>query len=121
MLNNIIKRFYSDKDDQRNNIKYDNEIKGKNFSHEVIMPFDILTSKFQDDINFLITTSKIWSIYMNKIDNNIDLINKMLYEEKKDITYIFRWMRIPAKIFIKAMNSIIFGLRTEEWTNNENK
>ena len=30
-------------------------------------------------------TSKFRSIYMNKIDKNIDLINKMLYEEKKTL------------------------------------
>ena len=111
MLNNIIKRFYSDKDDQRNNIKYDNEIKSKNFSHEVIIPFDIYTSKFQDDINLFMTTSKFRSIYMNKIDKNIDLINKMLYEENKDITYISRWMRIPVKVFIKAMNRYNFWVK----------
>ena len=58
------------------------------------------------------TKSKYRSIYTNEIDKTIDLINKMLYEEKKDITYISRWMRKPAKIFIKAMNR--FGLRTEE-------
>ena len=52
MLSNIIKRFYSDNDDQRNKTKYDNEFKNKNCSHEVIIPFDIYTSKFQDNINF---------------------------------------------------------------------
>ena len=48
---------------------------------------------------------------MNKIDKNIDLINKMLYEENKDITYISRWMRIPAKVFIKAMNRYNFWVK----------
>ena len=114
ILNNTIKRFYSDKDDQINNIKYDNEIKSKNSRHEVIIPFDIFTSKFQDDINLLMTTSKFRSIYTNKIDKNIDLINKMLYEENKDITYISRWIRIAAKLFIKQWIGIFFGLRTEE-------
>ena len=82
--------------------------------HEVIIPFDILTNKFQDDINLLMTTSKFRSIYMNKIDKKIDLMNKMLYEENKDITYISRWMRIPAKVFTKAKNRYNFGLRTEQ-------
>ena len=50
----------------------------RNFWMKLSFSFDILTSKFQDDINLLMTTSKFWSIYMNKIDKNIDLINKML-------------------------------------------
>ena len=62
----------------------------KNFSHEVIIPFDIYTRKFQDDINFLIITLKFRNIYINIIVKNIDLINKMLCEENKDITYISR-------------------------------
>ena len=83
MLNNTIKRFYSDNDKQRNNIKYDNDIKNKNCSHEVIIPFDINTSKFQDEINLLMTTSKFRSIYMNKIVKNIDLIIKMFMKKTK--------------------------------------
>ena len=62
MHTNTIKRFYSDKVEQRNNIKYDNEIMSESFSHKVIITFDFYTSKFQDDINFLMTTSKFRSI-----------------------------------------------------------
>ena len=58
------------------------------------------------------TPVKFRSIYMNKIDKNIDLIKKMLYGDKKDITYISKWLRIPTKIFIKAMN------RYNLWVNN---
>ena len=48
---------------------------------------------------------------MNKIDKSFDLINKMLYEENKDTTYISRWMRIPTKVFIKVMNRYIFLIK----------
>ena len=65
---------------------------------------------------------KFRNIYMNKIDKNIDLISKMLYEDNKDITYISRWMRMSAKVFIKVMNR---WLRTKKMNkiikiNNQN-
>ena len=101
---NVIKRLYSDKDYHRNKIKYDNEIKDKNCSHKDIIPFDIYVSKFQDDINLLMTTVTFRIIYMNKIDKIIYLISKILYEESEDIIYISRWIRIPVKIFVKAIN-----------------
>ena len=68
------------------------------------MPIDLYISKFQNDIDLLMTPTKFRSIYMNKIDKNIDLISKMLNDDNKDIVYVSRWMRIPPKTFIKLMN-----------------
>ena len=68
------------------------------------MPIDLYISKFQNDIDLLMAPTKFRSIYMNKIDKNIDLISKMLNDDNKDIVYVSRWMRIPPKTFIKLMN-----------------
>ena len=38
---------------------------------------------------------------MKKIANNINVIHKMIYEDKKEIEYVAKWIRIPLKIFIK--------------------
>ena len=38
----------------------------------------------------------------------------MLYEENKEITYISRWVRISAMVFIKELIGLIFEERTEE-------
>ena len=41
---------------------------------------------------------------MKKIANNIDVIHKMNYENKKEIEYVTKWIRIPLKIFIECLN-----------------
>ena len=71
ILNNTIRRFYSDKDNQSKQDKIDNQPKYESWSHEVIMPIDLYISKFQNDIDLLMTLTKFRSIYMNKIDKNI--------------------------------------------------
>ena len=77
------------------------------------MQIDLYISKFQNDIYLLMTPTKFRSIYKNKIDKNIDLINKMLNDDNKDIVYVSRWMRIPQKFFIKLMN------RYYDWIKNK--
>ena len=41
---------------------------------------------------------------MKKISNNIDVIHKMIYEDKKEIGYVAKLIRITIKIFIKCLN-----------------
>ena len=52
---------------------------------------------------------------MSKIENNIEIIKKMIYEENKDIDYVSKWLRIPIKKFILCMN------RYNIWINNRCK
>ena len=41
---------------------------------------------------------------MKKIDSDIDIIRKMLFEEKKDFQYVSKWMRMLVKLFITSIN-----------------
>ena len=41
---------------------------------------------------------------MKKIESNIDIISKMLFEEKKDIRYVSKWMRMPVKLLTTSIN-----------------
>ena len=52
---------------------------------------------------------------MSKIENNIEIIQKMIYEENKDIDYVSKWLRISIKKFILCMN------RYNKWINNRSK
>ena len=69
------------------------------------MPFDVYTSKVQQNIDLLIRPVKFRSKYMRRIDKNIDVINKLFYEENKEVQFIAKWMRIPLKIFVRSMKS----------------
>ena len=42
---------------------------------------------------------------MLRIDKNIDVINKLFYEENKKVQFITKWMRITLKIFVRSMKS----------------
>ena len=75
---------------------------------EILMSFELLhSSKVPEDIYSLMITTQLLINYMNKIDNNIDIINKLIYEEKRGFTYIVKLLRIPFKTFIKSMNKYI--------------
>ena len=77
-------------------------------SCEILMYFELLhTSKVPEDIELPMITAQLQINHMNKIDNNIDIINKLIYEEKRDFTYIVKRLRIPIKTFIKSMNKYI--------------
>ena len=52
---------------------------------------------------------------MSKIENNIEIIQKMIYEENKDIDYVSKWLRILIKKFILCMK------RYNKWINNRSK
>ena len=69
------------------------------------MPFDVYTSKIQENIDLLYNPTVFRNKYLVKIDKNIDIINKMLYDDNKNIQFVAKWMRIHSKIFIKSMNS----------------
>ena len=71
------------------------------------MPFDVYTSKVEQNIDLLIRSVKFRNKYMLRIDKNIDVINKLLYEENKEVKFIAKWMRIPLKIFVRSMKSYI--------------
>ena len=77
------------------------------------MPFDLFTSKAQENIDFMITKTNFRNRHMRKIERNIDIISKLLYEDKKDAEYVAKWMRIPWKIFIKWLKTYL------EWIRNK--
>ena len=75
---------------------------------EVLMSFELLhSSKVPEDIDSLMITTQLQINHTNKINNNIDIINKLIYEEKRVFTYIVKLLRIPIKTFIKSMNKNI--------------
>ena len=82
---------------------------------DVLVPFDFYSSKVLDDIDVLIINSNFRSNQMSKIENNIEIIQKMIYEENKEINYISKGLRIPIKKFILCMN------RYNKWINNRSK
>ena len=77
------------------------------------MPFDLFTSKAQENIDFMITKTNFRNRHMRKIERSIDIISKLLYEDKKDAEYVAKWMRIPWKIFIKWLKTYL------EWIRNK--
>ena len=77
------------------------------------MPFDLFTSKARENIDFMITKTNFRNRHMRKIERNIDIISKLLYEDMKDAEYVAKWMRIPWKIFIKWLKTYL------EWIRNK--
>ena len=71
---------------------------------DVLVPLDFYTSKVLDDIDILIVNTNFRSKYMNNIEKNIEVIQKMIFEDKKDIDFISKWLRIPTKKFISCIN-----------------
>ena len=68
------------------------------------MLFDVYTSKIIEEIDLLMVPKSFRNKYMKKIDQNIDFINKLMYEEKRDLVFIAKWLRISLKIFVKSLN-----------------
>ena len=68
------------------------------------MSFDVYTSKVIEKIDLLMVPKSFRNKYMKKIDQNIDLINKLMYEEKRDLVFIAKLLRIPLKKFVKSLN-----------------
>ena len=68
--------------------------------NEILMPFDLYTSKVLEDIDLLMIPVQFRNRYMKKIDNNIDFINKLIYEEKRDLVFIAKWLRMPLKFLL---------------------
>ena len=77
------------------------------------MPLDLFTSKAQENIDFMITKANFRNRHMWKIERTIDIISKLLYEDKKDAEYVAKWMTIPWKIFTKWLKTYL------EWIRNE--
>ena len=71
------------------------------------MSFELHASKVSEDIDMPIITTQLLINHMNNIDNNIDNINKLIYEEKRDFTYIIKWLGMLIRSFVKSMNIYI--------------
>ena len=63
------------------------------------------TSKVKQNIDLLIRPVNFRNKYMLRIDKSIDVINKLLYEENKEVQFIEKWIRISLKIFVRSMKS----------------
>ena len=72
------------------------------------MPFDLYTSKAQENIDFIMTKTYFRNKHMQKIDKNIDIISKLFYEEKRDVLYLAKRMRISVKVFAKWIKFIFW-------------
>ena len=97
--------YFTENKEKAKKHKEDKKQENSKDSHEVLMQFDVYTSKVQQNIDLLIRPVKFRNKYMLRIDKNIDVINKLLYEEKKEVQFIAKWMRIPLKIFVRSMKS----------------
>ena len=110
-----INRYYKDKKENIENNQEEIKLTDNLSKEDVLVPFDFYSSKVLDDIDALIINSNFRSNQMNKIENNIEIIKKMIYEENKDIDYVSKWLRIPIKKFILCMN------RYNKWINNRSR
>ena len=79
------------------------------------MPYDLYTSKVLEDVGLLMTQTSFKSRNMKKIDSNIEIINKMLFVDHKDVDYVAKWLRIPSKISIRLMK------KYKEWVDKKSK
>ena len=104
ILNFNIKKYYTSKENEYLIKQEWNQKQHLENIHDIQMPFDLYTSKVGENIDLLVAPSQFKSRYMKKIDANIDIVNKMLYEEDKDALFIAKWLRISTKQFICSMN-----------------
>ena len=72
----------------------------ENKMQEVMIPHDMYTIKVLVNIDESIVSIHFRCNRMKKIESNIDIISKMLFEENKDIRYVSKWIRMPVKLFI---------------------
>ena len=85
------------------------KIKSKYFEEtkEIWIPYDLCTSKVQENIDLFINKQTFRNRYMQKIENNIGIINKLLYDDNKSIMFFAKWMRIPFRIFVKHLKQYL--------------
>ena len=83
--------------------------------HEIIMPYDLYTSKVLEDVGLLMTPTSFQSRNMKKIGSNIEIINKMLFEDHSEVEYVAKWFRILSKIFIRSMRKYM------EWVDKKSE
>ena len=79
------------------------KIKSKYFeeTNEISIPYDLNTNKMQEKIDLFINKQTFRNRYMQKIENNIGIINKLLYDDNKSIMFAAKWISIPFRIFVK--------------------
>ena len=115
ILSRNINRYYKDQKESKVSNLEEIKLTDSLSKEDVLVPFDFYSSKVLDDIDVLIINSNFRSNQMSKIENNIEIIHKMFYEENKDIDYISKWLRIPIKKFIRCMS------RYKKWVENRSK
>ena len=115
ILSRNINRYYKDQKESKVSNSEEIKLTDSLSKEDVLVPFDFYSSKVLDDIDVLIINSNFRSNQMSKIENNIEIIHKMFYEENKFIDYISKWLRIPIKKFIRCMS------RYKKWVENRSK
>ena len=115
ILSRNINRYYKDQKESKVSNSEEIKLTDSLSKEDVLVPFDFYSSKVLDDIDVLIINSNFRSNQMSKIENNIEIIHKMFYEENKDIDYISKLLRIPIKKFIRCMS------RYKKWVENRSK
>ena len=115
ILSRNINRYYKDQKESKVSNSEEIKLTDSLSKEDVLVPFDFYSSKVLDDIDVLIINSNFRSNQTSKIENNIEIIHKMFYEENKDIDYISKWIRIPIKKFIRCMS------RYKKWVENRSK
>ena len=66
------------------------------------MPYELYTRKVFEDVKLLMIPTSFKSRNMKKIDSNIEIINKMIFENHWDGDNVAKWLRISSKIFISS-------------------
>ena len=57
-----------------------------------------ITSKVLENVELLMTPTSFKSRNMKKIDLNIEIINKILFEDHRIVDYVAKWLRVTSKI-----------------------
>ena len=63
--------------------------------YSIMMLFDAYFSKVIEDNGMMIYHSKFKLSYMKNIDLNINIINKIIFNDYKEVSYVDIWMRMP--------------------------
>ena len=72
-----------------------------------MIPLNLYTRKIQDVINLLINQSNFICSYSEKIERNIDIVQRKINE---DVNFILKWFRIYQKSLLNDLINTSYGL-----------
>jgi len=70
---------------------------------EVEVPLEFYQNRIMNNVKPAPIVNSFRSTALAKIDANIDIIERMLFEDNWSIEYVSRWLMIPSKMFIRYL------------------